>query len=72
MQTTPHPTADARTTTDAAPTERRTRHRLRELCDEVIASYRAAKGFQLFSDKDRAEAYALMGHLVPVKAQRRR
>ena len=69
--TQPHTTADA-TTTTVSSAERRTRHRLRELCDEVIASYRAAKGYQLFSDRDRAEAYALMPQLVPVQARRRR
>ena len=64
--------ADALTTIVPAVSERRTLHRLRELCDEVIASYRAAKGYQLFSDRDRAEAYALMPQLVPVQARRRR
>lgn len=54
-----------------APTDRRTRHRLRELCDEVIASYRAAKGHQIFSDRDREEGYALMNDLVPLPVRRR-
>lgn len=67
--TQPHTTTDANTT--AAPTERRTRHRLRDLCDEVIASYRAAKGHQLFSDRDRAEGYALLAQLAPVKVRSR-
>lgn len=66
-----HTNADANTTIAPAITERRTRHRLRDLCDEVIASYRAAKGYQLFSDRDRAEGYALLPQLVPVKARRR-
>lgn len=69
MPTTPQKHADTNATN--ATTERRTRHRLRELCDEVIASYRAAKGYQLFSDRDRADAFALMPQLVPVKARRR-
>ena len=64
--------ADTLETSAPATPERRTRHRLRDLCDEVIASYRAAKGFQLFNDRDRDEAYALMHQLVPVPARRRR
>ena len=71
MQTTPRASADPQTTTVPALSERRTRHRLRDLCDEVIASYRAAKGFQLFSDRDRADAYAIMGQLVPVPVKGR-
>ena len=70
MQTTQHTNADAPTTMAPATQERRTRHRLRELCDEVIASYRAAKGHQLFSDRDRADAYALLGQLAPARARR--
>ena len=66
-----HTNAIANTTTAPAATERRTRHRLRELCDEVIASYRAAKGHQLFSDRDRAEGYALLAQLAPVKVRNR-
>ena len=71
MQTTqPHTNADAPTTIVPKIEERRTRHRLRELCDEVIASYRAAKGHQLFSDRDRADAYALLGQLAPARVRR--
>ena len=70
--TQPRTNADALTTIVPAVSERRTLHRLRELCDEVIASYRAAKGCQLFSDRDRADADALIGQLAPVPARRRR
>ena len=71
MQTTQqHTIADAPATIVPAIQERRTRLRLRDLCDEVIASYRAAKGHQLFSDRDRADAYALLGQLAPARAQR--
>jgi hypothetical protein len=72
MPTTQRTNADAPTTIVPAVSERRTRHRLRELCDEVIASFRAAKGHQLFSDRDRADAYAMMGQLAPVRARRSR
>lgn len=61
----------ASTTPLPAPTERRTRHRLRDLCDEVIASYRAATGFQLLSDAEREEARAMLGQLVKAPVARR-
>lgn len=71
MQTTPHAIADAQTTIVPAYTERRTKHRLRELCDEVIASYRAATGYQLFSENERQEAHAMLGNLLKAPAGRR-
>ena len=40
--------------------ERRQRGRLRELCDEVIASHRLARGEELFSEHDRLEGRALL------------
>ena len=45
--------------------ERRTRGRLRELCDEVLASYRAARGKDVVSDEDRREAKALLRRVTP-------
>lgn len=53
------------TTTRAAgpapvPSDRRTRLRLRELCDEVLASYRLAEGRDLFDDADRRAARQLI------------
>jgi hypothetical protein len=68
MHTT-HSTA-ASTKTPAPSTERRTRLRLRDLCDEVIASHRAATGFQLLSDSERAEAQALLGRMVKAPVAR--
>ena len=41
--------------------ERRTRARLRELCDEVLASHRVASDRDLFTDADRREAQAITG-----------
>lgn len=62
-------------TTDARPTkatkERRTLHRLRDLCDEVLASYRVARGHQVLSDRDREEANVFLGNLVPLPVRRR-
>jgi hypothetical protein len=45
--------------------ERRTRRRFRELCDEVLASFRVAKGEDLWSDSDRSELQATLGRIVP-------
>ena len=71
MQTTQHVTASPSSTTSiASDADRRTRLRLRDLCDEVIASYRAATGGQLLSDDERAEANALLGRMMPAMARR--
>jgi len=48
------------------PDNRRTRHHLRELCDEVLASYRAAKSRELFADDERNEARAILARIVPL------
>jgi hypothetical protein len=45
---------------------RRTRHHLRELCDEVLASYRAAKARELFAEDERNEARAILARIVPL------
>jgi hypothetical protein len=45
-------------------TERRTKLRLRELCDEVIASYHQSRGHDLFSNDDRKAARELMASIV--------
>ncbi len=45
-------------------TERRTKIRLRELCDEVLASYHQARGNDLFSSDDRKAARELMASMV--------
>jgi hypothetical protein len=54
--------ASARTTPAA---DRRTRLRLRDLCDEVIASFRLASGRDLLSDAERSEARATLARLTP-------
>lgn len=46
---------------------RRHKLRLRELCDEVIASHRAARERDLFSDGDRAAARAMIGEVAAGK-----
>ncbi len=45
------------------PSDRRTRLRLRELCDEVLASHRVATGNEPWSERDRAEGHALLTRL---------
>jgi hypothetical protein len=44
---------------------RRTRLRLRDLCDEVLASYRAAKGHDPLSHAEREDARALLSRVAP-------
>ena len=50
----------------AAPnSDRRTRPRLRELCDEVIASFRVATDRDVLSASERAEAKSLLARITP-------
>ena len=55
----------------AAPkgTERRNRRRLRELCDEVLASYRVAKSQDVISESDRADARMMLARIAPLSAR---
>lgn len=48
--------------------DRRTHQRLRDLCDEVLASYRVAADKDLFSDADRLEARTLTAKLLRAPA----
>jgi hypothetical protein len=52
-------------TTRRARGDRRTRTRLRELCDEVLASYRLAQGQDLVTSEDRDVAAQLLRSLTP-------
>ena len=45
--------------------DRRTRLRLRELCDEVIASYRVATDRDILTENDRAAARVLLQGVAP-------
>jgi hypothetical protein len=60
----PCPT-DRRSADRTATARRRTHLRLRELCDEVLASYRIATGRAPLSDDDRAAASSLLREVVP-------
>jgi hypothetical protein len=45
--------------------DRRTKGRLRELCDEVLASYRLAQGQDLLSQEERESAKQVLRQLTP-------
>ena len=46
------------------PADRRRRTRLRDLCDEVLASYRMARQADPFTDQDRAQGRAIFSSIV--------
>lgn len=56
--------ADSTTNRSSHATERRMKLRLRDLCDEVLASYHQARGQDLFSSDDRKIARDLMTSIV--------
>jgi len=45
--------------------DRRSRLRLRDLCDEVLASYRVARERELWSTDERHEAKRMLASLTP-------
>ena len=45
--------------------DRRERSRLRELCDEVLASFRVAQSRELISERELAESRALLATMTP-------
>lgn len=49
--------------------DRRTRARLRDLCDEVLASYRLAQGQDLLSPEEREAAKQVLRDLTPQVAR---
>jgi hypothetical protein len=46
--------------------DRRTRHRLRDLCDEVLASYRIARGADVLPESERRDAREMLARIVPL------
>ena len=52
--------------TRAISADRRTRLRLRELCEEVLASYRVAKARDYFGEDERNEARAVLARIAPL------
>jgi hypothetical protein len=52
------------------PADRRSRSRLRDLCDEVLASYRVANERDVISDAERADARMMLSRIAPLGASR--
>jgi hypothetical protein len=48
------------------PANRRSRVRLRDLCDEVLASYRAARERDVISEGERHDARRLLARVAPM------
>jgi hypothetical protein len=48
-----------------APANRRSRLRLRDLCDEVLASFRVARERDVISDAEREDARTVLAGLSP-------
>jgi hypothetical protein len=48
------------------PSERRSHRRLRDLCDEVLASYRVASDRDVISETDRAAARMMLAQIAPL------
>ena len=46
--------------------DRRTRHRLRDLCEEVLASYRLARGVDVLPETERREAREVLARIAPL------
>ena len=61
------PIATSRRTVRPVKSERRTKLRLRELCDEVLASWRVAAGGDVLSDSERREATRMLSQIAPLK-----
>jgi hypothetical protein len=75
MSTTVNPTTAPSPDIDAAeqsPDDRRHRTRLRELCDEVLASYRAASGNEPLTADERREARSTLDLIAPRAGRRER
>lgn len=61
----PHVAASTAAGPQHVSANRRSRTRLRELCDEVLASHRAARQRDLISDGERDDARALLARVTP-------
>lgn len=60
-------TALNRSVSRPANADRRQLSRLRDLCDEVLASFRLAAGQDPISEQDRAAAREVMGAFAPLR-----
>jgi arginine/lysine/ornithine decarboxylase len=68
----PTPLSPALPDVAAAADERRHLLRLRELCDEVLASQRVAEGRDVMTADERAEARQLLADIAPRAGRRER
>lgn len=59
------PHATISTGTSHPPTDRRERARLRDLCDEVLASFRVAREREPISASERSDAREWLARLAP-------
>ncbi|MDB4887656.1 MAG: hypothetical protein JWN79_3094 [Gemmatimonadetes bacterium] len=66
MRTNPTPSSPRQTVTPTAPAERRNRTRLRDLCDEVLASFRAASSRETISEQDRRDSMDILAAIAPL------
>jgi hypothetical protein len=57
--------ADSAATRVPAAVNRRSRLRLRDLCDEVLASFRVARERDVISEADREDARSMLAGLSP-------
>lgn len=67
------PTSSNRSRTvgpQGVPSDRRSRRHLRDLCDEVLASYRIASDRDVISDADRADARMILAQVAPLGISR--
>lgn len=48
------------------PQERRQRRHLRDLCDEVLASFRVARSRELITEDELAESRAMLATMTPI------
>lgn len=67
------PTSSSRSRTSGpqgVSSDRRSRRRLRDLCDEVLASYRVANERDVISDAERADARMMLSRIAPLGMSR--
>jgi hypothetical protein len=66
MRSNPTPSSSHQSITPTAPADRRNRTRLRDLCDEVLASFRAASSRETISEQDRRDSIDILSAIAPL------
>jgi hypothetical protein len=72
MTVDPNVSSSSEITEEQHADDRRQRARLRELCDEVLASYRVASGSEPLSAQERREARTMLDGFTPRAGRRER